>query len=128
MIYATNSPFRIVDHPDFIKMIHFLCPGYNSSNRIDIGGKLLDTIHKNSLTSFSGLHHDQPVTMSIDGWSNVYNEPVVCATVPTMNSDIYLADTINTSSHSHASNYLVDIAVNSIKKCEKQFGFKFAML
>ena len=36
----------------------------------------------------------------------------------------YLADTIDTSGHSHTSDYLVDIAVNSINKCEKQFGCK----
>ena len=41
-----------------------------------------------------------------------------------MNSDIYLADAIDTSSHSHTSDYLVDIVVNSINKCEKQFGCK----
>ena len=62
--------------------------------------------------------------MSIDGWSNVHNEPVVCATATTMNSDIYLADTIDTSGYSHTSDHLVDVAVNSTKKCEKQFGCK----
>ena len=124
IIYATSLPFRMVDHPEFIKFIHFLHPGYNPPNRIDIGGKLLDTVHKNSLTSCSGLLHNQSVTMSIDGWSNVHNESVVCTTVTTMNSDIYLADTIDTSGHSHTSDYLVDIAVNSIKRSEKQFGCK----
>ena len=97
---------------------------YNPPNRIDIGGKLLDTVHKNSLTSCSGLLHDQFVTMSNDGWSHAHNEPAACAKVTTMNSDIYLADTIDTSSHSHTSDYLVDVAVISIKKCEKQFGRK----
>ena len=58
--------------------------------------------------------------MSTDGWNN--NELADCATVTTMNSDIYLADTIDTSGHSHTSDYLVEVAVNSIKKCEKQFG------
>ena len=105
-------------------MIHFLHPGYNYPNRIDIGRKLLDTAHKNSLTNCSGLLYDQSVTMSIDGWNNVHYEPVVCATVTTMNSNIYLADTIDTSSHSHTSDYLVDVAVNFGNKCEKQFGCK----
>ena len=123
IIYATNSPFRIVDHPEFIKMIHFLRPGYKPPNRTDTGGKLLDTVHKNSLPNCSGLLHDQSVTMSMSihqyGWSNAHNEPEVCATVTTMNSDIYIADTINTSGHSHTSDYLVYIAVNFIKKIWK---------
>ena len=97
MIYATNSPFRMVDHPELIKMIHFLRPGYNPPNRVDIGGKLLNTVHKNSLSRCSGLLYDQSVTMSIDGWGNVHNELIVCATATTMNSDIYLTDTIDRS-------------------------------
>ena len=119
MIYATN--------PEFIKMIHFLCPGYKSPIRIDFGGKLLDTVHKNSLTSCSGLLHDQSVTINIDGWSNVHNEPAVCATIITMNSDIYLTDIINTPSHSHTSDYLVDVAVNSIKNIKNNLVVKFAV-
>ena len=65
--------------------------------------------------------------MSIDGWNNVHNEPVVCATVITMNSDIYFADTINTPSHSHTSDYLVEIAVNSTKNVKNNLVVKFAV-
>ena len=60
--------------------------------------------------------------MSLDGWSNVHNEPVICATVTTPNSDIFLVDTVDTSGHSHTSEYLVDTAINAIKKCEDKFG------
>ena len=62
--------------------------------------------------------------MSNDGWSHAHNEPAACAKVTTTNLDIYLADTIDTSGHSHTSDYLVDVAVISIKKREKQFGCK----
>ena len=101
--------------------------GYKPPIRIDIGGKLVDTVHKNSLTSCSGLLHEQSVTMNIDGWSNVHNEPAVCATITTMNSDIYLADIINTSGHSHTSDYLVDTAVNSIRNVKNNLVVKFAV-
>lgn len=60
--------------------------------------------------------------MSLDGWSNVHNEPVICATVPIPNSDIFLVHTVDTSGHAHTSDYLVDVAVNAIKKCEEKFG------
>ena len=60
--------------------------------------------------------------MSLDRWSNVHNEPVICATVTTPNSDIFLVDTVDTSGHAHTSDYLVDVAVNAIKKCEEKFG------
>ena len=103
MIYDTNSPFRMVDHPEFIKMIHFLRPGITL---------LIELILKEN-------YQILPTR-----WGDVHNEPLVCATVTTMNSDIYLADTIDISGHSHTSDYLFDIAVISIKKYEKQFGCK----
>jgi hypothetical protein len=60
--------------------------------------------------------------MSLDGWSIVHNEPIICATVITSDSDIYLVDTVYTSGHAHKSEYLVEVAVCAIKKCETTFG------
>jgi hypothetical protein len=54
------------------------------------------------------------VCMSLDGWSNVHNEPVVCATVTTADSDIYLADTIDTSGKAHTAEYVVEVAVKML--------------
>ena len=35
-IYVTNSSFRITEHPEFIKMIQLLRPGYNPPSRFDV--------------------------------------------------------------------------------------------
>ena len=34
------------------------------------------------------------VSLSLDGWSNVYNEPVVCVSSTTDKGDLFLTDTI----------------------------------
>jgi len=54
-------------------------------------------------------------------WSNVHNEPVVCTRVTTADSDVYLVDTIDTSGKGNTSEYLVEVAVSAIQKCELTF-------
>ena len=43
-IYANNTPFVAVEHPEFIKLIKMLRPGYLPPNRHDVGNKLLDKV------------------------------------------------------------------------------------
>jgi len=121
-VYATNSSFRIVKHDEFIRMIQLLRPGYTPPSRFDVAGKLLDGVHKKSLESCHEMLKGKTVCISLDGWSNVHNEPVICATVTSTDSEIFLVDTVDTSGNSHTSDYLVEVAVRSIQKCEKQFG------
>lgn len=44
-VYSTNTSFRSVEHPQFIKLMQQLRPGYHPPTRHDIGGHLLDTIY-----------------------------------------------------------------------------------
>ncbi|KAI6651859.1 Transposase [Oopsacas minuta] len=37
------------------------------------------------------------VSMMLDGWSNIHNEPVVCVSVTTSDGDSYLTETVDTS-------------------------------
>ena len=121
-IYATNSSFRIVEHPEFVQLIEMLHPGYSPPSRVDIGGKLLDAVHSKCLQSSKEMLKGKTVCMSLDGWSNVHNEPVICATVTTPESEIFLVDTVDTSGNAHTADYLVQVAVDSIKTCQNQFG------
>ena len=49
MIFATNSPFRLVEHPRFQKLISLLRPGYSPPSRKDIADKVLPTIYDKEL-------------------------------------------------------------------------------
>ena len=60
--------------------------------------------------------------MTLDGWSNVHNEPVIFVSVTTSNCYIYVTDTADTSEHGHTAEYLTDVASTAISSCTQQFN------
>ena len=64
----------------------------------------------------------KPVYMALDGWGNVYNEPVVCVFVTTSDGDTYLGDTADTSGHGHTAKYLTDVASTATSSFTQQFN------
>lgn len=120
-IFATNASFRSVDHPEFIKLVQDLRPGYIPPTRKDISGHLLDTIHNEEKSKCATILNGQTVCLGLDGWSNVHNEPIICATITTKTGDVYLIDTIDTSGHAHTAEYLAEVAMESIKNCQNNF-------
>lgn len=123
-IFATNTAFRSVEHPQFVRLMQQLRPGYTPPNRKEISGPLLETIYEEEKKTCSLILKNQSVCLGFDGWSNVHNEPIICLTVTTKTGDVYLVDTIDTSGHAHTASYLTEVAVNSIKKCEEDLNCK----
>ena len=120
-IYATNTPFVAVEHPEFVKLISMLRPGYSPPSRYDVGGKLLDKVQDSLMNICRQTLENKTVSLSLDGWSNVHNEPVVCVSVTTDKGDSFLTDTIDTSGCAHTSDYLTQLAENTIKSCQEKF-------
>ncbi|CAM2100026.1 unnamed protein product [Caretta caretta] len=60
------------------------------------------------------------VNLSLDGWSNVHNDPVVCACVTTEEGNVFFTETIDTSGNAHTAEYLQEVAVKAIPNCEKK--------
>lgn len=120
-IYATNSAFHHVQHPQFKKMISALRPGYTAPNEVEIGGSLLDNIYSQEKEKCSEYLSGQIVNLSIDGWSNVHNEPILCAVVTNKKGENYLLETIDTSGCPHTIEYLIEVVKNCMIKCENEF-------
>lgn len=125
-IYATNTPFAAVEHPEFIKLITLLRPGYRPPNRDAIGGKLLDEVKAVMLEDCRKELEGKDVSMALDGWSNLHNEPVVCVSVTSPDGHCYLTDTIDTSGNAHTADYLKDLARNAIQSTEMNFKCRVA--
>ncbi|XP_045105389.1 uncharacterized protein LOC123500868 [Portunus trituberculatus] len=128
MVYATNSPFKIVEHASFRDMVNVMRPGYKLPSRREIGGSLLDEVYDKECEKSVVDLEGKTVCMSLDGWTNVSNEPVICASVTVHTSEntssVYLVDTIDTSGHPHTSDYLKGIATRSIETAEHKYKCK----
>lgn len=122
MIYATNSPFRLVEHPEFQKLLSMMRPGYRPPSRKEIADKFLPVVFQKEMDQCKEVLMDATVSMALDGWSNVHNEPIVCVTVTTEEGKIYLTDTVDTSGKPHTAEYLEELAVSSVRKTESDFG------
>ncbi|KAM4023539.1 uncharacterized protein ACNLHF_028214 [Anomaloglossus baeobatrachus] len=127
-IFATNSSFRLVEHPLFVQMIEGIRPGYKPPSRFDISGKHLQAVYDIERAACTKYLKDEVVNMSLDGWSNIHNDPIICTCVTTEDGETYLTDTIDTSGNSHTAEYLLEIAKNSIHQCQEQFGCKVRSL
>ena len=118
-LYATNTPFRAVEHPEFKKMINALRPGYKPPNRNSVSTDLLDKVHNSVKTTIKENLCNKKVCLALDGWSNVHNEPIIGVCVTDIESErVHLIESIDTSGNSHTSEYLLQLLKNAIKKCE----------
>lgn len=116
-IFATNSSFRCIENPEVRKAIQLLRPGYTPPARKTISTTLLDEIYEEEKAKCFSSLSGQSVNMSIDGWSNVHNEPVVCATITTEDGHAFLYETIDTTGNPHTSEYLTKIVCDLISSC-----------
>ena len=119
-MFATNTPFRWIEHNEVKKMFAMLRPGYIPPSRVTLAESLLDEVYQEEKNDCNVFLEGKIVSLSIDGWSNVHNEPIICSTITTGNGSVYLDRTIDTSGHPHNSNYLTDLATDLIEKCEME--------
>ena len=122
MIYATNSPFTFIEHPQVIKVLTMLLPGYVPPSRHAISTTLLDEVHGEAYAMCKEKVKGKPVSMEIDGWSNVHNEPVVCSSITTYEGDTFLTSTIDTQDERHTGVNLEGIAETAIMQAEEELG------
>ena len=64
------------------------------------------------------------MTLDLDGWSNIHNEPTICASVITEYSQSFLVETIDTSGNKYHTNYLTQLGKQIISRTIKKFGLK----
>ena len=121
-IFATNTSFRSVEHPQFKKMIRMMRPGYSPPSRSCVANNILNSVFDEELAKCKGSLAGQTVAMDFDGWSNIHNEPIICVSIVTENGDSYLVKTIDTSGSPHTSDYLTEQAKGAISEISRDYG------
>lgn len=115
MIFATNTSIKIVEHPEFKTMIEMLRPGYKVPNRFKIAKELVNKCSQNIEHTLYG----KSVCMSIDGWSNMHSNSIICVSIHNIEEqNIYMNDIIDTADQPHTTQYLCNLAAKFICKCD----------
>lgn len=108
-MFSANCAFRLVDNQEFREFCKALRPGYNPPDRKTMSGPLLENFYEKMLDKSTDELSNQCVCLSIDGWSNIRNQPVVCATISRDDGKVYLVNTINTATTPHTSENLLEM-------------------
>lgn len=96
-------------------MCGVLRPGFKPPSAKQIGSSILDEVYSNIIEECKKKLKGEVLSMSLDGWSNIHNEPIVCCSVVNENGESFLVKTIDTSGNAHTSEYLKEVAVEAIK-------------
>lgn len=110
--YATNTPFNHVMHEELKKLCSLLQPGYIPPSERRLSRELLDTLHTKVIAESKEILSGETVTMSFDGWSNVYNESLICTSVITTSGDTFLTSTM-TPQNSHMQQIIYVLEQNN---------------
>ena len=103
-----------------------LRPGYNPPSRYSIGNYILDSVHDEQYSLCRECLTGKTVSMDLDGWSNIHNEPVLYALITTDKGESYLVKTIDSSSHPDDANYLTQVAKQCIIDIPNDFGVRIS--
>ena len=77
--YACNVPFSHVESEHFKRLVSKLRPGYKPPTRKALAGNILDEIHDELQNQMIKNLKEKTITLIVDGWSNVHNEPLNCS-------------------------------------------------
>ena len=114
--FANNIPFRCVESSLFHDLVKLLRSGYKLPSRKLLSTKILDNVNKELEEECKAKLSGKEVTIAIDGWSNLSNDPIVASSIQ-HGDKVYIVDSIDTSGE-----YLTSVSQDQIKVAEEKFG------
>jgi len=121
LFYACNLPFSLVEHPQFVRVIQLLRPGYQPPTRKVIGDSLLDRVTDELQQDMRAALNGKVVTLVQDGWSNCHNEPIVASCLQE-GSKSYFLDSHDTGSMTKSAENCKKLAQDSIRTAKEKFN------
>lgn len=122
-VVATNIPFAVVDHPEFIKLCSMLRPGCKLASAELVAGKLLDQLFSETVDTVKAQVSGDMASLLIDGWSNLRNDPVLGVSVA-LPGRSYLVSTVDTTGNPHTGEYLQEVVEEHIEYVSSLLGVK----
>lgn len=120
--YANNIPFNVSKNAEFKKMIENLRPGYIPPNRDQLSGNLLDEVHEDIEECLKKeLLDEAALTLILDGWSNIKNDPIFACSIHTgMKS--YFLKALDCGSEKKSAEFCAAFAKKMLNEIEKTYN------
>ncbi|KAB7504956.1 hypothetical protein Anas_09603 [Armadillidium nasatum] len=125
--YANNVSFLSVESKYFVEMIQALRPGYSPPSRRNLAGPLLDIAHnevENNLKSqLNEVEGKVCITLCMDGWSSVKNDPIIATSMHT-GKQSFLLSTIDSGSDKKNAEYCLKCLKEAVDEVKEKYNSK----
>lgn len=122
--YASNISFSVAENEHMKKLIFMLRgESYKPPSRHDLGGHLLDAVHKEVDSHLATDLEGQFVTLIQDGWSNIHNQPVIGSCLHNGTRSFFIRS-VDAGSEKKNAEFCCDKAENEIDFCESTYKCK----
>jgi len=119
--YANNISFSTAEHPEFVKMITMLRPGYAPPSRKALASPLLTETTEVLQDEMRIKLFGKDCTLIEDGWSNIHNDPVSAMRLHVENEAFFL-EAVDTTSNKKTAEYCKSLVQNAMKSAEEKYG------
>lgn len=82
----------MLENPHLNNTVQLLRAGNGSINKADVTENFLDKLHEREIEQSAKSQQSKIVSLSLDGWSNVHNEPLAYACVTTEDGNVFLIE------------------------------------
>lgn len=121
--YSANIPFNVAELDNFKHMIEVLRPGYKPPSAKDISGRLLDSAVLQVDLELAQKVQNCSLTLTLDGWSSVKNDPIQAVTIHT-GTESFLLKVYDAGSEKKTSEQCVSIVEEAMNECFENLNCK----
>ena len=119
--YSCNIPFSVAEHPQFMRVIKLLHPGYTPPTQKAIGGPLLDKVTNQVRDIMRSDISGKTATLVEDGWSNIHNEPVIASSLQ-VDGKSYFLDSYYAGAMTKSGQNCASALQKTIKKASDEYN------
>ncbi len=123
MVVCCNTPFALVEHPEFKKLMELLRPGVRTPRRRRLAGRLLEEVYLEEVSNVKDYFRGKRGALSVDGWSTLSRDPVIGIAITVAGLTVLFA-TVDTTGEPHTASHLMDLVDHYIDEAENTFQCK----
>lgn len=121
--FSSNLSFLTVDGKYFKELMNIARPGYSPPTRKDLVGPLLDEIHEEVEESLNSQLSDSDCTLTLcmDGWSSVKNDPILASSVHT-GKNTFLLQAMDSGAEKKTAEYCTTFVSSSVQEIKTKYN------